>query len=159
MVSVDFLKILHFAEHDELFFVDDFFCLFLEHVLLTELLVTLAHLAFFLFAVEACLKGIYFALVFVQRICDAFYFCTAFFETITALSNARLESLALFRLFEFDKCLLLVDCLALLLDLFFELLLAFFISFSIFTGLISFAFRSGRLFSFFSDCTICRSRA
>ena len=159
IVTVDFLKVLHFAEHDKLFFVDDLFCLFLEHVLLTELFVALADLAFFLFAVEACLQCIYFAFVFVQSICDAFYFSSAFFETITTLSDALLESLALFRLFEFDECLLLVDSFSLLLDLFFELLLAFFISFSIFTGLISFSFRGSRLFSFFSSCTICRSRA
>lgn len=159
MVTVDFLKVFHFAEHDELFFVDDLFRLFLEHVLLAELLVALTDLAFFLFAVETRFQGIYFALVFVQSICDAFNFSTAFFETIAALSDALLESLALFRLFEFNECLLLVDCLALLLDLFFELLLAFFISFSIFTGLFSFAFRGSRLFGFFSSCTICRSRA
>ncbi len=157
MVTVDFLKVFHFAEHDELFFVDNLFRLFLEHVFLAELLVALTDLAFFLFAVKARFQGIDFALVFVQSICDAFNFSTAFFETITALSDALLESLALFRLFEFDKCLLLVNRLAFLLNLFFELLLAFFISFSIFTRLFSFAFRGSRLFGFFSSCTICRS--
>ncbi len=159
MVSVDFLEVFHFAQHDKFFLIDDLLGLFLEHVFLTELLVALADLAFFLLAVEALLQSIYLALVFVESICDAFYFSAAFFETITALSDALLECLALFRLFEFNECLLLVDRLTLLLDLFFELLLAFFVSFSIFTWLITFAFRGGRLFSFFSSCTICRSRA
>ena len=35
VITVDLLKVLHLAEHYKLFFVDDFFCLLLKHVVCT----------------------------------------------------------------------------------------------------------------------------
>ena len=115
-ISVDLLEILHFAEHDQFFFVDDLFSLLFKHVVLTKLLVPQANLALFFFTIEALLKHIDFTLVFVQGGGDVFYGSSLLLDLTTVLSDATFKALAFFTLLELNEGLLLVNGFTLLLD-------------------------------------------
>ena len=122
VVTIDLFQVLHFAKHDKFFLIDDLISLLLEHVVLAELLFTLANLSLFLFAVEALLESINLTLVIVQGVSDSLDTASLLLNIGAMFTDTTFKLLALSALLELNECLLLVDSLALLLDGLFELL-------------------------------------
>ena len=116
VVPINLLQVLHFAKQDQLFLVDDLLNLLLEHVVLPELFLALAHFSLFLFPVEALLECVDLALVLVECVGDALDRGSLILDIVAMISNAALEGLPILAGLELNESLLLVDCLTLLLD-------------------------------------------
>ena len=116
VVPINLLQVLHFAKQDQLFLVNDLLSLLLEHVVLPELFLALAHFSLFLFPVEALLECVDLALVLVECVGDALDRGSLLLDIVAMISNAALEGLPILAGLELNESLLLVDCLTLLLD-------------------------------------------
>ena len=116
VVPINLLQVLHFAKQDQLFLVNDLLNLLLEHVVLPELFLALAHFSLFLFPVEALLECVDLALVLVECVGDALDRGSLLLDIVAMISNAALEGLPILAGLELNESLLLVDCLTLLLD-------------------------------------------
>ena len=95
VITVDLFQVLHFAQHDKFFFIDDLLSLLLKHVVLAELLFTLANLSLFLFPVEALFESINFTLVDVKTVSDALDAASLVLNVGAMLTDATFKLLPL----------------------------------------------------------------
>lgn len=117
MITIDLLKVLHLAKHDELLLIDDLFGLLFEHLIRSHLLVAHSDLPLFLLSIQAAFELIYLSLFVIQLVSYFSNFGALISKRTASFTNIALEACTLLALFEFDKCLLLVDCFALCLHL------------------------------------------
>ena len=116
LLAVSLFKIFHLAQHHELFFIDDLLCCSLvEHILLSELLISQSYFSLFLLAIKAQFQLINLFLVSIDLSSDCLDLLTHGSTRLSEACNSLLENLALFALFELKVSLLLVNSLSLFL--------------------------------------------
>lgn len=89
---------------------------------MTELLLALAHFSLLFFPIKQSFECIDLPLVLIQRVSDRLDLPSLVLDRVSMLTNATFKVLPIGTGFELNESLLLVDCLALLLDSLLELL-------------------------------------
>ena len=154
VVTIDLLQVLHLAQKDELLLINDLLSLLLKHIILSELLFTLAHFSLLLLSIEALLKCIDLTLIRVESVSDRLDTRTLFLNRVTMITDMSLELLTIRAGLELDERLLLVNRLTLLLYSFF-MLLACSVSISTFISILLLTISLSWLFSLLCALLVC----